>query len=188
MAFSESFEIMLGRCTSVPLWATVAILPASIGHRFAAYTSAKHPHAGAPVNSPNGTAPQQPNPAPFSSPQFILPHQPPPPPNPVPFSTPQLDGSIYAPAAGPIKGSAFLTPQINVTGHSGNPQLPSGSPCSVYHISTWKNAESYCLEVQLRGRIYEDMLLENQRRDGTLANGAGGPGHSQKPSVNVSLH
>ncbi|TFK80360.1 HET-domain-containing protein [Polyporus arcularius HHB13444] len=202
---NESFEIKLGRCASIPLWATVAILPASIGHRYAAYTSARHPVAGVPVKVPDGTAPPPPNPLPFSSPQFILPHQPPPPSGSLQFRTPQLDGSVYPPAAGPTKGSAaFLTPQVNMTGMTGSPQLaPSGAPCSTYHISTWKNgsycfgdhdrtiqltftrwpsADSYCLEFQLRGRVYEQMLLENQRRDGTLANS----GYSQNPSVNVT--
>lgn len=135
----ESFDIDLGRCASVPLWATVAIhVPASMSVHVAAYTSATHPHGGQ-LEQSDRTAPPPPNPPLFSTPRYIPPHPPslpvvlaPPPPNPLPFSSPQ----VFLPNSGLTKDSlAFLSPQVPAT--SDLQQRPTlGVACSTYHIST----------------------------------------------------
>ncbi|RPD53413.1 HET-domain-containing protein [Lentinus tigrinus ALCF2SS1-7] len=198
---NESFEIKLGRCASVPLWATATILPESMSDYVAAYTSSMHPEGQ--TENPDSTAPPPPNAVPFRTPPFNLA---PPPPNPHPFSSPQVTWPANGPAKEPL---AFLSPQVPVLS-SEYSQRSHGVACSAYHISTWKNgshcfgdhnrtiqltftrwpsAESYCLELQLRGRVYEEMLVEHQRGDDVqakleLARMARG----LNPSISVNLH
>ncbi len=165
---NESFEIQLGRCGSSALWSTVSIFPTNITDHVAAYIAHVHPHVD-PVS-----------PAQFRTP-FVLPHAC----GSVPPSRPSVNTSLALPYAMPVRSViAFRTPPAGAVGR--HLQVQSQSPyratqCTTYHISGWKNhscffgdhnrsvqltftrwpsPESYCLEVQLGGRVYAGMLLE----------------------------
>ncbi|KAI0686542.1 hypothetical protein C8Q76DRAFT_308051 [Earliella scabrosa] len=141
----ESFTIHLGHC-GLLLWATVTITPASYNTSHVAAYNAHHGRYDK-HRQEQGT-----------------------------------QGIFLSPPTAPGKPPPImLTPLMSF--ESGGHQHPPHThvPCSTYHINTWEtgsmsfgdrdrtvqltasrwpSAESYCIEVRLKGRVYEQMLLE----------------------------